>query len=235
MTLVRLLLRVITSEPGLPISVILLLPFRILKGLLMDIIQQRRGHLPRNSIHEPRRDPSTRVGLSVVINEAPTLFALPDHVPTKVRPASNNLVDFGAVLVDNALVEDDPSLGFRPLLALREDLPGSVVAEVSVGNGERHLGCIVANLVEGVGHLNDGALEHVVVPGGAVVMVVKNVVENLGLNISEVGKNLDAHDGVALRVAGVHLGDVVLRLVGDGPVVNVVAESDETLELGLSG
>ena len=235
MTLVRLLLRVIASKPGLPISVVLFRPLGVLERLLMDVIQQGRCHLARDGIHEPSRDPAAGVGLSIVVNEAAALLALPDHVPAEVRPASDDLVDLGAVLVDDALVEDDPCLGLGPLLALGEDLPGSVVAEVPVGDGEGHLGGVVADLVEGVGHLDDGALEHVVVPGGAVVVVVENVVEHLGLDILKVGENLDAHDGVPLGVAGVHLRDVVLRLVGDGPVVDVVAESHETLELSLGG
>lgn len=233
MTLIRFLIRIIPSEPRLPISVIRLLPLGVLERLLVDVIQERRRQLPRDHINEPRRDPAARVRLRIIINVAPALFALPDHVAALVRPAANDLVDLRAVLVDDALVEDDPCLGLGPLLALGEDLPRSVVAEIAVSDGERHLGGVVADLVEGVCHLDDRALEHVVVPRGAEVVVVQHVVEHLGLDVGEVGQNLDAHDGVALGVAGVHLRHLVLRRVRHSPVVDVVAEIHETLELGV--
>ena len=63
-------------------------------------------------------------------------------------------------------VEDDPSVSFR------EHPPSTMIAVIAVCDGHGHLDCVVSDFIESIDLLDDGALDHVVVPHLSEVVVV---------------------------------------------------------------
>jgi len=186
---IRLFVDIVASEPRLPVSVVLGLPLRILEGVVVKLSEKVRSNLLSDEVDGEGWEPATRIVVSVVLHDAATLLALLDVVAAEERPATNELGLNGAVRVENRLVEDDPGLTFR------EDLPGTVIAVITVGDGERHLARVVTNLVERIDLLDDGTLDHVVIPSGTEVVVVKNIINNLRLQVLIDSFHLDGGDG----------------------------------------
>jgi len=226
---VGLLVDIEASEPGLPVRVVVLLPFGVLEGVLVELTKQVGSDLLGDQVDGEGWEPATGIVVGVVLHDAATLLALLHVVATEEGPATDELGLNRAAGVEHGLVEDDPGL------TLGEDLPGAVVAVVAVGDGEGHLAGVVADLVEGVDLLDDGTLDHVVIPSAAEVVIVENIVHELRLQILIDGLHLDGGDGGVRSGLCEHL-EVLLGVIEDnGETIVVVHDVEELLELLVGG
>jgi len=225
---IRLFINIETSEPWLPVRVILALPLSVLKGVLVKLTEQVRSNLRGHSVDGPGWDPTARVVVSVVLHDAPTLLTLLEVVATEEGPATDKLGLNRAVRVKNRLVEDDPGL------TLREDLPRAMVAVIAVCNWEGHLAGIISDLIERIDLLDDGTLNHMVIPSLTEVVIVKNIVNKFRLQIFIVGLDLDSSNrGIRSRLCQ-NLKVLLGILRGDGETFITVHDVKEFLEFLIS-
>jgi len=226
---IRLLVDIKASEPWLPVSVVLCLPVRVLEGIVMKLTNQVRSDLLRDQVDGKGWEPATRIVVSVVLHDAATLLTLLDVVAAEEGPATDKLGLNRAVRVEDGLVEDDPGL------TLREDLPGAVIAIITVGDGEGHLASVVTDLIERIDLLDDGTLDHVVIPGLTEVVIVENIVDDLRLQVLEDSLDLDSRDGGVRSGLGEHLKVLLLVIRDNSETLIVVHDVEESLELLISG
>jgi len=66
-----------------------------------------------------------------------------------------------------------------------------VIAIITISDGERHLAGIITNLVERIDLLDDGTLDHVVIPSATEIVIVKNIIHKLRLQILVISLHLD--------------------------------------------
>jgi len=205
---IRLLVDIEASEPGLPVRVVVLFPLRVPEGVLVELAKQVGSDLLRHQVDGKGWEPAARIVVGVVLHDAATLLTLLKVVAAEEGPATDVLGLNRAARMKNRLVEDDPGL------ALREDLPRTVVAIIAVGDREGHLAGVIADFVERIDLLDDGALDHVVVPSAAEVVVVQNIIHNLRFQVLVDGFDLDSSDGGVRSRLGKNL-QVFLRILRD--------------------
>ena len=139
------------------IRVVIGLPGTIGESDLVQLVENLGRKLSHEHVDNPSGDPALRVRLRVV-GEGASAVLITDNVVARLQGASaNESLGRRAIRMDDGEVEDGV------LSLLRRSLPGTKVAEVTVGDSGGHLGGVVADLGVLVDHLDDVSLKIVAI------------------------------------------------------------------------